>query len=130
MFKWYTDILIYCEDEDSCARQMTPNSWRTCVRCSVDETRHVNDAGACVPCANAQQKFVVDTQGQCQGCNACQELETKSSTDDIFDLSTPTMQYPSGTEYKVNRIEAKCVDLRRRQLTKQGDILLVTQNDV
>jgi hypothetical protein len=29
MFKWYTDILIYCEDEDSCALQMASNSWRT-----------------------------------------------------------------------------------------------------
>ena len=122
MFKWNTDILIYCEGE-ACADKMATNSWRTCVRCSVDETRHVNDAGACVPCANAQQKFVVDTQGQCQGCNACQELETKSSTDDISHLSTPTIQYPSGTGYKVNTITAKCVDLRRRQLQKKGNAL-------
>jgi hypothetical protein len=129
MFKWDSDILNYCEDEDSCKLKMTENSWRTCVRCSVDETRHIN-AGACVPCDNAQQKFRVDTQGQCQGCDACQELKITRKTGDIFGLSTPTMQYPSGTEYKVNTIEAKCVDLRRRQLTKQGDILLVTQNDV
>ena len=128
MFEWYTKLLIYCED--SCAKQMALNSWRTCVRCSVDQTRHVNDASACVPCDNAQQKFRVDTQGQCQGCDACQELKITRKTGDIFGLSTPTMQYQSGTDYKVNTIEAKCVDLRRRQLQKTGDTLEVIGSDV
>jgi hypothetical protein len=131
MFKWDSDILHYCEDQDDCNVKKTQNSWRICMRCGVDQTKHIH-AGACVPCANAQQKFLVDSQGQCQGCQACQELQTTPKTVDIFDLSTTTMRYPSGTDYKVNKIEAKCVDLRRRQLQKTGvgDTLEVIGSDV
>ena len=100
------------------------------MSCSVDETKHIKDR-QCVACDNTQKHFRVGgTAGQCIGCDPCQELQIELENVDFESLSTETRQYTKNTGYKVLKIKATCVDLRRRQLQIEHGTLKVINHDV